>query len=78
MSEWTKCSERMPDLWHSDEEQWHSKPCLVLSPLYAYDCIENYRVATYYEDGTWWDKDGNELNDVTHWIERPEPPKEEV
>lgn len=73
MSEWIKCSDRMPD---------NDNYVLAADFANKYSaCTPNYQVACYGDwvgSTEWDDGDGNGLNMelVTHWMPLPEPPKD--
>lgn len=78
MSEWIKCSERMPE--------WQGTQCLVWikrTGRFGRD-LSTVAVAEYwvYEPGTHdaetgWYSDDLDTVEPTHWMPLPEPPKED-
>jgi hypothetical protein len=68
MSEWISVKDEMPkedvNVLVTDGSCWCSVWCLY-SSAYAGDCWED-------DYGYWQD-----LDDVTHWMQLPEPPKED-
>ena len=60
MSEWIKCSERLPE----DERYF-----------LAFDCNHCMWVACWYENN-WVDMLDRKLFDITHWMPLPKEPEE--
>lgn len=65
MSEWIKCSDRLPE---------NGIPCLVFAPEYD---VDGYSIATYTNGRKkWTDNHFTFITEyVTHWMPLPEPPK---
>lgn len=70
MSEWIKCSERMPKvgkpvlLWRSDDE------CFEIGWLNQRQSA--FDLEGYWEESSHWRDVG--IKDVTHWMPLPSPP----
>ena len=62
MSEWIKCTERMPEL----DDDGFSEMVLVFSS--SKNIYQNYVIDNEWAVDT----------DITHWMPLPQPPKEEV
>lgn len=62
MSNWIKCSDRLPDL----DDDGYSEPVLAINE------IGNIQVVSFYSDEGW-----DSYGEVTHWQPLPEPPKDE-
>jgi|DEB0MinimDraft_6_1074348.scaffolds.fasta_scaffold79845_2 hypothetical protein len=69
MSNWIKCSERLPDL-NSDLILFYGRLASAKS--------REFVVSGYYEiDGIFRDIESSEYDNVTHWQPLPEPPEDE-
>lgn len=72
MSEWIKCSDRLPELAPDDNE------CSDKVLVYEVDFGPRMLQAFYSrDDELWYDQNGDQLNgSVTHWQPLPSPPTE--
>jgi hypothetical protein len=72
MSEWIKCSDRLPDLGPGDNE--------CSDNVLAYQVYFGSRMLQAFysrDDELWYDQGGDPLDgDVTHWMPLPSPPTE--
>lgn len=75
---WIPCSERMPEIVYSITDgiyQYVSMECIndgeYVSPV-SFETMDNSFI------GYWYDRDGNELENVSHWrqLDLPQPPEE--
>ena len=61
--QWISVNDRLPDV-----------PFVL-----AFDCRGRYWLAIHEIDGVWIDDSDSEvISGITHWMELPEPPKEEA
>lgn len=64
MSEWISVKDKLPETKHGT---WSKDDYLVIN-LYSYNIGRT-------RDGVWVDMDNNYIDDVTHWMQLPEPPE---
>lgn len=64
MSEWIKCSERLPE---------PNKNVIIWVDRYGY--YPNYMDVSFIQDGVWTKHDGT-WQRISHWQPMPEPPKD--
>jgi hypothetical protein len=65
MIEWISVKDRLPETKYGT---WSKEDCLLLT-------LYNYEIGRT-KDGEWVDMNNDALEDVTHWMPLPKPPKE--
>ncbi|RDE78340.1 DUF551 domain-containing protein [Haemophilus parainfluenzae] len=77
-NEWIKCSEQLPELYHTVFSGIISKDVLLYGIPYN-DGEEEMRVFVGYmrEDNEFYTEDSGKCDVVTHWQPLPAPPKDE-
>ena len=72
-AQWISIEDRKPKLTHSDGIYKRSDTVIVTNGKYC--TAANWVHSTWAGWYSWYDGDEEELEDVTHWMPMPEPPK---
>jgi hypothetical protein len=77
--EWISCKDQLPELTQKDSNYFESKTCIVCIRGKYHDVAKWTKAIEGGEEYTGWFDEaiGEPVEEVTHWMPLPSPPKED-